>query len=213
MSDPTASPPPSPEPGSSPVFPEPVPLTFGDAAGAPAPAAAEAAPQPANPYGTWAGAFPAAPEGAPQSGPATVVGQYPPGQPTYAQPGYPQPGYAQPGYPQPGYQAYPYGYAYVQRRTNGMAIAALVVSIAGFFVSCFVYMAPGVIIGPIGAILGHVARKRLRANGEDGDGMALAGIIVGWILTGLGLLATIGIVIFFYYISQMPDYTSDPSTF
>jgi hypothetical protein len=34
-------------------------------------------------------------------------------------------------------------------------------------------------------VLGHVARKQIRERGQQGDGMALAGIIVGWILTGL----------------------------
>jgi hypothetical protein len=57
-----------------------------------------------------------------------------------------------------------------------MAIAALVCSLAGF-ATC--------LSAPVGAILGHVARKQIRERGQQGDGMALAGIIVGWILTGL----------------------------
>lgn len=87
---------------------------------------------------------------------------------------YPGP-YAMSSYPQP---AYP-GYGYPPRRTNSLAITALVLSLVGI-VTC--------ITAPVGAILGHVARKQIRENGEDGDGMAKAGIIVGWILTGLTVL-------------------------
>jgi hypothetical protein len=62
------------------------------------------------------------------------------------------------------------------RPTNGLAIASLVCSIAGI-ATC--------VSAPVGAVLGHIARRQIRERGEDGDGLALAGIIVGWILTGL----------------------------
>ncbi|MEU6073006.1 DUF4190 domain-containing protein [Micromonospora sp. NPDC047074] len=91
------------------------------------------------------------------------------------------------GYPP---QAYPgYGYPPVQK-TNGMAIAALVLALVGIG-SC--------ITAPIGAILGHVAQKQIRETGEGGEGMAKAGIIVGWIVTGLYALVMIcyvGAIIF-----------------
>lgn len=91
-------------------------------------------------------------------------------QPYGQQPGYPPPG--QPGYPsQPG--------------TNTMAIVSLVLALAGIFFW---------ITAPVGAILGHVSRKQIRERGEQGDGLALTGIIVGWVITGLGLLACCGIV-------------------
>ncbi|MBQ1068985.1 MULTISPECIES: DUF4190 domain-containing protein [Micromonospora] len=95
----------------------------------------------------------------------------PPGGDPYAaaMPGYPPPG----TYPPPG--AYP-GYAMPPARTNTMAIVALVLSLVGF-ASC--------ITAPIGAIMGHVARKQIRETGEQGEGMATAAIIVGWILTAL----------------------------
>jgi hypothetical protein len=78
--------------------------------------------------------------------------------------------------PSAGYQvpAYPYGYQPAPHRsTNGLAIAALVTS-AALLVSC----TP---LSFIGAILGHMARKQIRERGEDGDGLAKAGIILGWI--------------------------------
>jgi hypothetical protein len=102
--------------------------------------------------------------------------QYP--QPTY-QP-YQEPAYQQPGYPQAAYPQPAYGQpVYVNPNpTNGMAIASLVCSLAGLLT---------ILSAPVGAILGHVARKQIRERGGQGDGMALAGIIVGWVLTGLSV--------------------------
>ncbi len=86
-----------------------------------------------------------------------------------------------PAQPYPGYPAGPYGQAYpVAPRTNGMAIGALVASIAGAMM-CGI----GALVG---AVLGHIAMGQIKKSGEQGKGMALAAIIVGWILGGLGLL-------------------------
>jgi hypothetical protein len=87
------------------------------------------------------------------------------------------PGYGVPAYPYPAYPA--------PAPTNGLAIAALVCALAGLVVG---------ISAPIGAILGHVARRQIRERGEQGDGMALAGIIVGWILTGIMALCCVGYI-------------------
>jgi len=67
-----------------------------------------------------------------------------------------------------------------------MAIVALILSLAGFIIG---------VSAPVGAILGHIARRQIRETGEDGDGMALAAIIIGWIITGLVLLGCIIFVV------------------
>lgn len=88
--------------------------------------------------------------------------------------------------PPPGVPGYPPGYHYPpQRGTNTMAILALVLSL---------------VFAPVGIILGHLARKQIRETGEDGDGLALAGMIIGYVLTGLGLLLCVGYVLFFVII-------------
>jgi hypothetical protein len=93
-----------------------------------------------------------------------------PAQPT----GQPPPSYqyGTPGYGQPTYVA--------TQPTNGLAIAALICAIAG--------------LGPIAAVMGHVARKQIRQTGEQGDGLALAAVIVGWTLTGIYALCCLGYV-------------------
>ncbi|GIG58311.1 hypothetical protein Lfu02_26830 [Longispora fulva] len=94
------------------------------------------------------------------------------------------------GAPYPPQYAYPP--QYVARRTNGLAIAAMVTSICAL-VMCFGSF------GFIGAILGHVARKQIRERDEEGDGMALAGIIIGWIGTAIGVLVIAFYVVFFVW--------------
>jgi len=110
-------------------------------------------------------------------------------QPGYGQPdpgyGQPNPGYAQ---PQPGYtdynQAYGYqqpGYApYQAPGTNGLAVTAMILGILGF-VTCGA-------TSVLAVIFGHVALGQVKRTGEQGHGMALTGVILGWILTGLWLL-------------------------
>jgi hypothetical protein len=111
----------------------------------------------------------------------------PPGQP--AQPyGYPQQPYGAPPpqpyppqYPQPYGQPMPYGqppYPYAQPGTNGLAIASMVLGILWLYW-----------IGSILALIfGYVARSQIRQRGQSGDGMAIAGIVLGWIGVGLLLL-------------------------
>lgn len=126
--------------------------------------------------------------------------------------GYPDPTYPVPeqpvgtqGYPA-GYPAYGYPVVAVSPPTNGMAIASMVVSIVGIVGLCGYGL--GGYIGIVGAILGHVSRRQIRARGESGDGMALAGIITGWIATAVAVLATIAIVLFVVWAANQ-----EPSTF
>ncbi len=96
--------------------------------------------------------------------------------------------------PPGGYAAYPaYGYGPAMPappKTNTLALTSMILSLCG--------LACG-LTAPVGAIMGHVARRQIRERGEGGDGMALAGIIVGWILTGLILAYIAFIVIMIIY--------------
>lgn len=64
----------------------------------------------------------------------------------------------------------------VGRRTNVLAIIGLILAI--FFPL-------------VGAIVGHVALSQIKKTGEDGRGLALAAVIVGWTLTGLAIVGLI----------------------
>jgi hypothetical protein len=114
-------------------------------------------------------------------------GYAPPSPGQYGGPGqYGQPSqYGQPGqYGQPPYVGGP-SYA-PGRGTNVMAILSLVLSILGLF-TC--------VTAPVGAILGHVAKRQIATTGEEGRPLATAGIIIGWVLTGLFALGIVGIII------------------
>jgi Domain of unknown function (DUF4190) len=120
-------------------------------------------------------------------------GQQWPGQPAPGQPPYgpPPPGhYWGPGYGQPGPYAPP-------RRTNSLAIAALCCGIG----QC--------VAGPFAAIaaliLGPMALSQIRQSGEDGRGMAIAGIILGAVGLILGvILLVVFLVIVHHITSQLP---------
>jgi hypothetical protein len=51
------------------------------------------------------------------------------------------------------------------------------------------------VFAPAGLVLGIIARKQIRQTGEQGDGLALAGIIVGGIATALFVLMIVFMVI------------------
>jgi hypothetical protein len=129
-----------------------------------------------------------------------------PNQP-YSDPGYQGYQGAYPGYPQSAVPASPgYGYGYpapAVRQTNGLAIAAMVVSLASIVVCGF----PAI----VGAIMGHVARKQIRERGEDGDGMALTGVIVGWIVFALTIIGWgVYIIFFVWLVTSAPTYEPAP---
>jgi hypothetical protein len=96
----------------------------------------------------------------------------PPGQPYYRPQGQPYPPYQQPywGYPPP-------------RPTNGLAVAAFVCGLAQFVV--VLTFIPAIVCG-------HLARAQIRRTGEAGGGLALVGLILGYVggalLIGLVLL-------------------------
>jgi hypothetical protein len=70
------------------------------------------------------------------------------------------------------------------KRTNGLAIASLVCACAGFL-----FIVPGV----LGVIFGFIARSQIRQSGgtQGGDGLALAGILVGFGWIGLFVIVFI----------------------
>jgi hypothetical protein len=115
-----------------------------------------------------------------------------------------------PGYPAsatPASPGYGYGYNYAQpmpatRRTNGLAIAAMVVSLASIITCGYAAI--------VGAIMGHVARRQIRERGEEGDGMALTGVIVGWIVFSLAILGTLAYLIFFVWLVNTANNYEDP---
>jgi Domain of unknown function (DUF4190) len=84
----------------------------------------------------------------------------------------------------------PPGYAPIPRRvTEGTAIAALILGIAGFF-----FCPVTLITGPLAVVFGYMGRRKIaESNGTlEGDGFCIAGIILGFVQ--IGLLVAFGLV-------------------
>ncbi|MCU1478671.1 MAG: hypothetical protein JWQ64_3364 [Subtercola sp.] len=65
----------------------------------------------------------------------------------------------------------------VARRTNVFAIVSLVLSIIGFTV--------------VGIVFGFIALSQIKKNGDGGRGLAIAGIVIGFIELILGVILII----------------------
>jgi len=110
----------------------------------------------------------------PNSGPIPPQSPYP---------GTPPPNSPYPGGPGPNspYPSQPFQSQAAPQSTNGMAIGSLVCSLLG--------------LGPIGLILGIIAKNQISASGgrQGGSGLAIAGIVIGIIsmLTFVILLAVL----------------------
>jgi hypothetical protein len=67
------------------------------------------------------------------------------------------------------------------RKTNTLAIVAIILGFA---------------VPVAGIITGHIALSQIKQTGEGGRELALAGTIIGYVLTALGVVAIVAWVIF-----------------
>jgi hypothetical protein len=112
----------------------------------------------------------------------------PPESPAHAQAASGLPAYGQQSDGAPPYGAPAYG-QYGQsrpRHTNGFAIASLVLGILGIL-GDFLF-GVGIVGSVLALIFGYVGRSQIRERGDSGGGMAIAGIVLGWIAVALFIL-------------------------
>ena len=103
--------------------------------------------------------------------PPTPIAHTPDGQPIY-----PIVGYTPDGQPVTADRAV--GFRPASSGTNSMAVVALIM---------------GLTIAPLGIIFGHVGLSQINRTGEGGRGLAIAGLILGYI----GLAAWIVLIVFY----------------
>jgi uncharacterized membrane protein len=84
--------------------------------------------------------------------------------------------------PQPG----PGGYGYATPQQNQKALWSMILGILSL-ICC------GVVVGIVAIVLGNSAKKEIAASGgmQTGEGMAKAGVIMGWIGIALTILYVI----------------------
>lgn len=78
------------------------------------------------------------------------------------------------------------------RQTSTYAVISLVAGVLGWSLMPF--------LGSIAAIVfGHMARAEIRrSQGQlDGDGLAIAGLVLGWVSVILGILVLLSFLLFF----------------
>ena len=51
-----------------------------------------------------------------------------------------------------------------------------------------VALVSALVFAPLGIVFGHIALSQIRRSDEDGKGLAIAGLVIGYIFTGLFLL-------------------------
>src|SRR3954451_6185402 len=111
----------------------------------------------------------------PQGGDPYGQQQPPAGYDPYAQPYSGQPYSGQPYSAQPYAQQpyYPPAYA-APASTNTMAILSLIFSLVSLFVL-------PIVAAILGVIFGHIGKGQIKERGEGGEGLATAGLIIGYI--------------------------------
>jgi len=91
----------------------------------------------------------------------------------------------------PGYQATPQ--PGIGRRSNTMAVTALVLGVVQF-VGWIIFLLPGLLAAILAIVLGFVSMKQIRRSGESGRGLAIAGVILGFLgILIVGILVAVGV--------------------
>ena len=99
---------------------------------------------------------------------------------------------SEPTLPPPLPPAAPMSPAATSRHTSSLAVISLVAGIVSWLLLPFV-------AGLAAIICGHMARSEIRnSNGAlEGDGLAIAGLVLGWINVVLCVLTVAAVVLFF----------------
>jgi hypothetical protein len=82
---------------------------------------------------------------------------------------------------------------------SGLAIAAFVTSLATLFLTAGFFSF-------IGSILGHISLSKLKKAGSDQNrGLAVSGVIIGWVSTAFAWLFLIGFIVLLAGIASTTD--------
>ncbi|WP_179470679.1 peptidylprolyl isomerase [Mycolicibacterium vinylchloridicum] len=92
--------------------------------------------------------------------------------------------------PPPNYGA-PYGtgpYPYpAPPPTNGMAIASLICAF---------------LFAPLGIVFGHISLSQIKKSGEEGRGLAIAGLVISYLVTVLSIVVVVASIAFFAWMAR-----------
>lgn len=89
--------------------------------------------------------------------------------------------------PPPPYGPGPYPYP-PPAQTNGMAVASLICA--------FVF-------APLGIVFGHISLSQIKRTGEEGRGLAVAGLVISYLVTVLTIVAVVAGVVMFSWMAKV----------
>jgi peptidyl-prolyl cis-trans isomerase B (cyclophilin B) len=92
--------------------------------------------------------------------------------------------------PPPGVPAGYSGYPGYPQPTNALAIAALVCAF---------------LFAPLGIVFGHVSLSQIKRTGEEGRGLAVAGLVISYLITVLTIVVAVLSVVFFVTVAHEFD--------
>jgi len=199
------TPPQGPQPPAYPGAPVPQPPAYPAASPAPL---TPVPPAPANPYAAPVQPAPSYPNPAPQQpaapaypGAALAAPGYPGAAP--AAPGYPgaapaAPGYAAPAYPQP------YGQPYATPlKSNGLAVTSLICGIAGVALFWLAYLVLPFLASIAAIVTGHMGLGKIKRDPSvGGKGLAITGLILGYVGVVINLIVGAIIIIGFAFVAS-----------
>ena len=78
------------------------------------------------------------------------------------------------------------------QKTNTLALVSIISGVVGWVMVPFV-------ASIVAVVTGHMARSQIRqsAGREDGDGLAVAGLVLGYVGLALGLIGIVFAILFF----------------
>ena len=104
--------------------------------------------------------------------------------------------------------------------TNKLAIASVVLSLAGLPLLCFSVTSPIIsfcscfagVLALAGLITGFIARQQIKSTDQEGDSMALTGMVISGVEIALVICGLIFVAVF-YSASLMDQVISTPTPF
>jgi hypothetical protein len=88
-------------------------------------------------------------------------------------------------YPAQQYPGQPY-----TAKTNALAISSLIAGVVS-------WVALPLVAGIVAVVLGHIARGQIRRRGEDGNGLAIGGLVLGYLNIVFCVLAVLALMALF----------------
>ena len=52
------------------------------------------------------------------------------------------------------------------------------------------------LFAPLGIVFGHMSLSQIKRSGEDGRGLAVAGLVIGYVVTALTVITIVGVIVF-----------------